>query len=223
MALTAELYEAIVKIVDDRIREIRVTREDFNALQQAVFQLTEAQRRTEERLDHLAETVQALAEAQRRTEERLDHLAETVQALAEAQRRTEEAIRQLGRQVGALSDSIGFRLEDVAKVVSPSYLAKHLNISVPDLERRFFVVDKQEIEVNLYAEGWRGAESVIVLGKSKSRIYKADVERFLQSARLIEPSLRAPVVKVMFGFYIHPSASEVAKPAGVVLVASYQK
>lgn len=30
--MTAELYQAIVAVVDDRVREIRVTREDFHEL-----------------------------------------------------------------------------------------------------------------------------------------------------------------------------------------------
>ena len=45
--LTAEMYQAIVAIVDDRLREVRVTREGFDQLTQALSRLTEAQARTE--------------------------------------------------------------------------------------------------------------------------------------------------------------------------------
>ncbi|MFQ6058470.1 MAG: hypothetical protein ACE5MB_06305 [Anaerolineae bacterium] len=276
MALTAELYEAIVRIVDDRIKEIRVTREDFNALQQAVFQLTEAQRRTEERLDHLAETVQtlaeaqrrteerlealalrvdqlaeaqrrteerlealalrvdqlaeaqrrteerldALAEAQRRTEERLDHLAETVQALAEAQRRTEEALRQLGRQVGALSDTIGFGLEDIARVVLPGYLERHLCIQV-ELDRHF--LPALDLEIDLYGETQRDGQPVVVVGEVKSRIYRGEVEQFLRKLQKVKETIPGEIIPVMFGYLVHPSAKEVADREGILLIASYQK
>ncbi len=73
--LTAELYRAVVSLIDDRMSEIRVVREDF---------------------DRLTATVQALAEAQRRTEERVNELAE-------AQRRTEEQVQALTREVQALT------------------------------------------------------------------------------------------------------------------------
>jgi hypothetical protein len=59
--ITTELYKAIVAIVDDRVREIRVTREDFDDLKQVVRELAQAQTRTEQRLDRLAEKVEERA------------------------------------------------------------------------------------------------------------------------------------------------------------------
>ncbi len=51
--VTAELYKAIVAIVDDRVKEIRVTREDFSELRRAVNELAEAQIRTEKRVEEV--------------------------------------------------------------------------------------------------------------------------------------------------------------------------
>jgi hypothetical protein len=44
--LTAEMYQAIVAIIDDRLREVRVAREGFDQLTQAISRLTQAQGRT---------------------------------------------------------------------------------------------------------------------------------------------------------------------------------
>jgi len=107
--MTEELYRAVVALVDDRVREIRVLRSDFDRLQSAVQALAEAQVRTEERLSELAEAqrrteerLSKLVEAQRRTEERVNELAEAqrrteerLSELAEAQRRTEERVNEL--------------------------------------------------------------------------------------------------------------------------------
>ncbi len=107
--LTAEAYRAIMALIDDRMAEVRVVREDFDRLTATVRALAEAQRRTEERVNELAEAqrrteerlerleaiVEVLAEAQRRTEERLERLEAIVEALAEAQRRTEERVNEL--------------------------------------------------------------------------------------------------------------------------------
>ncbi|MGC8848156.1 MAG: hypothetical protein ACP5QE_04860, partial [Conexivisphaera sp.] len=60
--LTPELYDMIVRIVDDKVKDIKVTREEFDKLAAVVGQL--------------AQRVEQLAEAQRRTEERLDQLAQ---------------------------------------------------------------------------------------------------------------------------------------------------
>ena len=67
--LTAEMYKAVVAIVDERVREIRVTREAFSALRGAVLELAQAQARTEARLE-------GLAQAPARTEARWAELAE---------------------------------------------------------------------------------------------------------------------------------------------------
>ena len=100
--LTPEMYKAIVAVVDDRMKSIRVTRREYD-------RLVAAQARTEAALDRLAEAqartearVNELAEAQARTEARVNELAEAqartearVNELAEAQRRTEEALKAL--------------------------------------------------------------------------------------------------------------------------------
>ncbi len=45
--MTPELYKTIVAIVDERVKEIKVTREDFNELRKVVLELAQAQTRTE--------------------------------------------------------------------------------------------------------------------------------------------------------------------------------
>ena len=94
--MTAELYQAIVAVVDDRVKEIRVTREDFHELKGVVQELAEAQRElaqaqvhTEHRLDRLEAVVEDLVQAQRelvqaqaRTEQRLDELVQVQASFA---------------------------------------------------------------------------------------------------------------------------------------------
>lgn len=221
MSFTPELYEIIVKIIDDRVREIKVTREEFDKLTSAVRELAEAQRRTEERLDQLAERVDKLAEAQRRTEERLNQLAE-------AQRRTEEKIEKLAeavdalrREVGRLSETIGFGLEDIARVVLPGWLYRHLGIEV-ELERKIIELEDREVEVDLYGEAVKEGERLLVVGECKSRIYDRDVERFYRE--IYETILKkGKAIGVLFGYVIHPSAQRRAKELGIYVVASYQR
>lgn len=328
MAITADDYEVIIKIVDERVKEIKVTREDFNELKNVVSDLAKAQKRTEARLEELAKAqkrteerveelaivlkkteerldrlesvveelaiaqkkteervtrleavveelaiaqkkteerlsrlesvveelavaqkkteerltrleavVEELAIAQKRTEERVSRLEsaveelamaqkrteERIEELAMAQKRTEEALQNLTKQIGGLSETVGFGLEDIARIVLPGYLERHYKIQMDEFERKFFKIDKEEIEINLYAEGKWNGRTITILGESKSRIYAKEVERFENTVSKLSAHINGEIFKVMFGYVIHPSASILAEKYKIVLVASYQR
>ncbi len=268
--ITAELYRAIVAIVDDRLKEIRLTRESFDKLAQAVSglsermdrveaalerlteaqartdtavrelaqaqqrteqrlnELTEAQARTEERVGRLEIAMAELAQAQARTEERVGRLEAALAELAQAQARTEErlgrlevAMGELTTQVKALSDNVGYGLEDIARTVLPGYLRYQYGLEIERLERRFFSVDGQTIEIDLYGEGRRGRKAITLVGEVKARIYAREVTQFQKRLEALRPQLPAEAVPLLFGYYIDPSATEAAGPH-VLLVASYE-
>ena len=231
MSLTPELYDIIVKIVDDRVKEIKVTREAFDKLSETVAELVEAQKRTDEQINKLIEV-------QKRSEERLTRLEKTVAELAEAQKRSEErltrlenavdklseATAQLSRSVGSLSATIGFGLEDIARVVVPGWLLRHENIVVDDLERKFIEVDGKLIEVNLYGEGTKDGERITVVGECKTRIYESEVKKFVRTLSDVKKALKGQkIYPLMFGFLIHPSAEGIAKKHGITLIVSYAR
>ncbi len=265
MGISAELYEFIVKVVEDKVRDIKVTREEFDKLVAKVGELAEAQRRTEERLEKLAARVEQLAEAQRRTEERVEQLAEAqrrteerleklavrveqlaarMEQLAEAQRRTEERVGQLAEaqrrteevveklaeaisalrvEVGRLSETIGFGLEDIAKVVLPGWLYRHLGLEV-ELERGFVEVGGRPVEVDLYGEGVREGERILVVGECKSRIHEREVEKFYSEVyKPLAEERKGKVVGVLFGYVVYPEARRKAKELGLYTVASYER
>jgi hypothetical protein len=53
--LSAEQYRAIVAIVDDRLKDVRVTREAFDRLEAALARLAEAQAQLEARVGRAEE------------------------------------------------------------------------------------------------------------------------------------------------------------------------
>jgi phage-related minor tail protein len=207
MNITSEVYDTLVKIIDERMRDIKVTREDFSELRDTVAELAKGQ-------SELRKAVQELAEAQRRTDQRLEELAE-------AQKKTEQSVARLAQTVGALSDNIGYGLEDIAKVVLPPYLYKYFNIKIEDFEPRFFIVDKGEIEVNLYGEGEKNGKKVIILGESKARIYEGEVKKFINDTNKLK--IEDEVIRLMFGYLVHPSAQKIATSNDIILIASYQR
>jgi len=247
MGVTPELYDIIVHVVDQRVGEIKVTREAFDKLagtvselSVAVRELAEAQKRTEERLGRVEGAVESLAEAQKRTDERLQELAGTVRDLAEAQKRTDERLQELAdaqkrtevalrelaeaqkrtnEAVGRLTDTIGHDLESVARVSAPNWLQVYEDVKVPSLERRIFKVDGEDVEINLYGEGVKGRAPVTVVGEAKSTIHGRDVEAFLGRVDRLKSQLRGRIIKLMFGYWIHPSAEQEAKKLQVHVIA----
>ncbi|MEA1963811.1 MAG: hypothetical protein U9O41_01590, partial [Candidatus Aerophobetes bacterium] len=163
------------------------------------------------------------AQAQARTEERMGRLEEAVERLAQAQAKTERSVGNLAKEVGRLSATIGFGLEDIGRVVLPGYLERHYSIYVSELDRKFFRIDKTDIEINLYGEGRKNGKKVVILGEVKSRIYEGEVKKFLQQISAIIPQIEHETLKIMFGYLIHPTAVELARKEGVILVASYQR
>jgi predicted nuclease with TOPRIM domain len=199
-----------------------------------VEELAAAQARTAARVEELAAAqartearVEELAAAQARTEERVGRLEEAVERLAAAQARTEERVeelaaaqREMARQVGALAETVGFTLEDLAREVTPPYLEKHGGIRVASLERRFFLVGAEELEVDLYGEGTRDGERVVVVGEVKSRIHGRDVEALVRRIGDLAGQLPGVPLPLLFGFVVHPSAREAAARVGAVVITS---
>lgn len=132
-------------------------------------------------------------------------------------------MRNLARQVGAMAENIGFGLEDIAHVVLPGYLYRHLGIEMGEFERRFLPVDGEDVEINLYAEGTSQGEKVTILGKVKSRISAREVEAFQNTLVKVLPLVPGKVVKVMFGYFFRPEASELARKYDIIPVVSYQR
>jgi multidrug efflux pump subunit AcrA (membrane-fusion protein) len=283
--LTAEMYRAVVAVMDERLEKIQVNRQDYERLVQAQMRvegrmdrveaalerLAQAQTRTEERVARLEEgqialqkgqasleaALERLAQAQTRTEERAARLEEgqvalqmaverlvqaqartelRIEELAQAQARTEARMEQLvqaqartNATVAGLGEIMGFTLEDVARLMLPPYLQRHYGVHLEgpagdELGRRFFPMkDRPDDEINLYGEGWRDGQRVVVLGESKARIGGSVVSDFVQVLKRVEPLVTGEVWRVMFGYYIHPSAQPVAEENKVLLVASYQR
>ncbi len=211
-----KLEDRHARLIDAQAR----TDERVGKLEDAVARLVDAQTRLEQRVGKLEDAVARLIDAQARTDERVGKLEDAVARLVDAQARTELAISNLRKEVGRLSDTIGFGLEDIARVVVPGYLYRHEKIVLDKLERRFMLVDGEEVEINLYGEGMKEGKKVIVVGESKARIYSKEVREFDDTINKVGFK---DALKFMFGYLIHPSAEEEARKKGILLIASYMR
>lgn len=223
MVISPELYDFIIKIVEDKVKDIKVTKVSFDRLSNKVERLEEAQEKTESAVKELNESqknteiiLKELAEAQKNTEV-------SIKELTEIQKNTGSLLNQLAQTVGRLSDNIGYGLEDIAKVVLPGVLEKYKKINVTEFQRKIININSEEYEIDLYGEGVSDQTEIILIGDCKSRIYYREVKDFLEKVSVLEEVIQKPIFKFMFGFYIHPSAQTLADSSDIYLVDSYMK
>jgi predicted nuclease with TOPRIM domain len=243
--LTAEMYQAIVAIVDDRLREVRVTREGFERLEGAIVRLAEAQVRTEERvgrletrMDRVEAALDRLTEAQALTETRLEQLAEAqaltetrLEQLAQAQARTEtalerthEAVQQLARQVGGLSETVGGDIEDIAYIVLYDVLKREFGWEVGVLERTWQQWNGESEEVNIFGRATdpvHPERTIWVVGEAKHNLTLREVERFALQAERARQHLAGEVYAVCFAYRARPEVRARLQELGIPLLFSY--
>ncbi|MGQ9670011.1 MAG: chordopoxvirus fusion protein [Desulfosoma sp.] len=215
--LTSELYKTIIAIVDERVREIRVTREDFDDLKQVVRELAEAQKRTEAR-------VEELAEAQKRTELRLEELAE-------AQKKTELKLAVLTKEhqktremVDRLAHTVGYRLEDEAIWALPPLLARDFGMAMETaLERTWLAAGPHRyVEVNIRGSGVVEGRRVHIVGEAKSHLMKGDVDKFLVTVAKVHQITGMEVFPVLVTYQTSPIVKRDVAEKGIKLYMSYE-
>jgi hypothetical protein len=229
--LTADLYQAIVAIVDDRLEAVRLTREGFERLEAAITQLAEAQARTEARVGRLEEAMTRLTEAQARTEARVGRLEEAMTRLAEAQARTEvalqdtqRALRQLARQVGGLSDTVGGDIEDIAYIVLHDVLQRDFGWQVGVLERTWQQWNGEPQEVNVFGRATdpaRPERTIWIVGEAKHNLTMREVEDFAWQVERARQHLAGEVYAVCFAYRARPEVRVRLKELGIPLLFSY--
>jgi len=213
----AAAHLSLERRVEELAKRVDALAAAHESLTKRMEELAAAHASLERRVEELAKRVEELAAAHLSLEKRVEELAKSVLKLT-------DAVQNLAREVGRLSETVGFGLKDVARFVVPGWLHRHEGIEVEDLVRRFFTVEGEEVEINLYGEGLREGRRVYILGEAKSRIYGDDVWRFYSAASNVAKLLKGgDAYMLMFGFYVHPTAEKAAEKLGVKLIASYMR
>lgn len=191
-------YDELVKVSD--FNELKAIVKDLGM---KTGELAEAQKRTEERLDSLTQRVEELAQAQKRTEQRVEELAEAqnktekrmdsltqrVEELAQAQKKTEKQVQALAgelkrtrKEIGGLAITVGYTLENQAFKSLPALLLRDYQIKIRGRLKRRYVMDKEgnEIEVNIFGEGFKNGNAITIIGEGKSQLSRRGVDEFIK-------------------------------------------
>jgi len=195
------------------------TEERLNSLAERVEQLAEAQKRTEERLDSLAEAqkkteerlnslterVEQLTEAQKRTEERLDSLAEAQKKMSEELRTLTREHRKTREILGGLADTVGYGLEDKIFPYIADFARRDYNIEADLIDRQHVVYpDGRHDEVNIYVEGRKEGQRVLMVGECKARPSRREIDRLAEVVKRLKGHFGLPVHPFIVGYLFSP-------------------
>ena len=245
LRMTPSIRHEIVKIVDDRIREAHITREDFSELKAIVRdiaetqkELTEAQKRTESRMEELADAqkrteisvgtlakglesrMEELADAQKRTESRMEELAD-------AQKRTEISVGTLAKgldatrtELGGLARSVSYSLENEAYRQLPQFLKEQYQIELTEKMIRF---ELEGEEINLFAKGRKGGEDILIVGEAELRLSGVgklrQLEKKISLVKKLYPVQCLPLIVTHFA---RPQVLTAAREKGIMVVQSFE-
>ena len=206
--ITPSVKREIVKIVDERVREAHVTKEDFSELKSIVKELAEAQKRTEVK-------VEELAGAQKRTEIEIQKLS--------------KGLDETRGEVGGLSRSMGYAFENEAYRSLPAVLKEKYGIEVKE---RIIRAEIGGGEINIFCKAERDGKEVFVIGEAKLRLDErrerkkgaGDVfEELDEKARSVENEYgKIEIVRLLITHYATKGFLKKAEEKGIIVVQSFE-
>ncbi len=214
--------------------------------EQKVEELAEAQKRTEQKVAELAEAqkrteqkVEKLAEAQKLTDRKVDtlsiklenltdivtRLAISHEKLTASHEKLVEEHQKTRQLLGNISDTVGYTLENEAYKFLPMLLEHDFGIILnTDIKRQYVMDNKgKSLEVNIFAEGEQNGQTIVIIGESKSRLSKNNVDRFIRKRLKRYEGMFPKIFPVVVG-HITSSADveDYIKEKDIAVYYSYQ-
>jgi len=197
--ITPTVRVELEQIIDQRIKDVHVTKEDFSELKAIVKDIAAIQKRTETKLEELVD-------AQKRTEIALARLTLGLDAT-----RTE---------LGGLSRSVSYSLENEAYRQLPRYLLETHDITITDRMVRF---ELEGEEINIFAKGSRNGKELFIVGESELKLSSVGKLRQLEKkVSLVKKRYEGECIPLMITHFVRPQVLEAANKKGIIIVQSFE-
>ena len=231
--------------IDERLaRLVQVTEQHSEQIARLVqvteqhsVQIAELRATTERHSEQIAENTRAIAELRAVVEKHSEQIAENTRAIERLERVVEDLVKaeqrltrrtdDIARQLGGMAMDLGYLLENDAYESLPPLLERDYGVRVLTPLTRDFVEDNKgnEYEVNIFGEGERDGERVLIVGECKTQLSRQEIDRFLR--RKIKPVQRIfsgrAVFPVMVGHAVtSKQVQRYAQERGVAVYLSYQ-
>lgn len=160
-----------------------------------------------------------------------DELKKVVLELAEAQKRTEHEVRILvselkdtKKMVGGLSDTVGYTLENSAYKALPGLVERDFGIKIEGRLIRKYIEysDGRHDEVNIFGKAKKDGKDVWVIGESKVRMSKKEINDFLKMVKRLDSVITGEKVLIGVTHTIVPEVERYAQSKGIKVYWSYE-
>ena len=214
-----EIAETVKKSDIERFE--KTTEENFNRVWKSIEELAEAQKRTEQRLEQF----------EKATEENFNRVWKSIEELAESQKRTEKEIKMLTgelkdtrKMVGGLSDTVGYTLENEAYKALPKLLARDFDIEVEGRLIRKYIEypDGMHDEVNIFGKAKKNGNDLWVVGESKVRMSKREINDFLKMVERLNSIIKGDKLLLGVTHTVMPDIKKYAQSKGIKVYWSYE-
>jgi len=237
--ITPAIKQEMVKIIDARIREAHVTKEDFSELKNIVKDIGV-------KVGELATAQKELAEAQKRTEVKVEELAEAqkrtevgIAALTGAIKEVQDDIKEMRSDVkeikgdikevhgelGGIGGSVGYALENEAYRHLPEILQGRYGITVREKIIRAHIGGK---EINVFGRADKDGREVFVVGEAKTRLDErrgaekafAELEEKVQAVMAVHGPVE--IVRILVTHFARKGFLDKAEEKGIIVVQSFE-
>lgn len=126
---------------------------------------------------------------------------------------------------GELIDMLGYILEDEAMKSLPKILKRNYNLDVKGRLERTFVIDKygKYTKVNIFGEAFKGRTKYTIVGWSRIRLSKKDVDYFIRKKLKRLEGVFPKIFPILVTHMIDaPDVEEYAKEKGIAVFYSYE-
>jgi len=241
MKITPTVRKELVQIIDQRIKDVHVTKEDFSELKAIVQDIAVIQRRTELRLEEVADgqkqtdiKIGGLVDAQKQTDLKMGQLVDAQKQtdlkmgqLVDAQKQTDISMKKLAlgldatrSELGGLSRSVSYSLENEAYRQLPRYLLETHDITLTDRMVRF---ELEGEEINLFAKGSRNGKEFFIVGESELKLSSVGKLRQLEKkVSLVKKHYGGECLPLMITHFARPQVMDAATKKGIIIVQSFE-
>ena len=192
LKMTPSIRHEIVKLIDERIREAHITREDFSELKAIVRDI--------------AETQKELADAQKRTEISVGTLVKGLDAT-----RTE---------LGGLARSVGYSLENEAYRQLPQFLKEQYQIELTEKMIRF-ELEGEEINLFAKGRKG-GEDILIVGEAELRLSSVGKLRQLEKKISLVKKSYPVQCLPLIVTHFARPQVLTAAREKGIMVVQSFE-
>jgi DNA repair exonuclease SbcCD ATPase subunit len=241
IAENTRAIERLVQVTEQhsvQIAELRATTERHSEqIAENTRAIAELRAVVEKHSEQIAENTRAIAELRAVVEKHSEQIAENTRAIERLERVVEDLVKaeqrltrrtdDIARQLGGISMNIGYFLENEAYEALPLLLERDYGVRVLTPLTRDFVEDDKgnEYEVNIFGEGERDGEQLLIVGECKMQLSKQEIDRFLR--RKIKPVQRIFSGRTLFPVMVAHTITtkrvqRYAQEQGVALYLSYQ-